>query len=64
MFIANLALSYRIDNRKISQELKLDIQNLTNNTALIGQYFDDRDNTIETYDQLAFLPVLIYTVHF
>lgn len=64
VFIANLAVSYRIDNKKISQELKLDIQNVSNNTAEIGRYYDSTDKKIETIEQLSLLPVIIYTIHF
>lgn len=64
VFIANLAVSYRIDNKKISQELKIDIQNATNNSAQVGRYFDNTHNEIRTYNQLALLPVVIYTIHF
>lgn len=64
VFIANIALSYRIDNRKISQELKLDLQNATNNAAKIGQYFDHDEGKIKTIGQLPILPVVIYTIHF
>lgn len=64
VFIANLSISYRIDNKKISQELKVDIQNATNNKAQIGQYYDNVHNKIKIYDQLSLLPVVIYTVHF
>jgi hypothetical protein len=64
VFIANLALAYRIDNRKVSQELKLDVQNLTNNAAGIAQYYDRSAGRIKTMKQLPLLPVLIYTLHF
>ncbi len=64
VFIANLAVSYRIDSKRISQELKLDIQNATNNNARLGQYFDENKEKIESFDQLPLLPVLMYTIHF
>lgn len=64
VFIANLAVSYRIDHKKFSQELKLDIQNVTNNSARIGHYYDNTLDRVVTYDQLSLLPVVIYTIHF
>jgi len=64
VFIANLAVSYRIDTRRISQELKLDIQNATNNAARIGYYYDSNKKEIEGYDQLSMLPVVSYTIYF
>ena len=64
VFLANLAVSYRIDNRRIGQELKLDIQNVTNNDAKLGYYFNDNTGKVESSDQLPLLPVLSYTIHF
>lgn len=64
VFMINLAISYRIDNRKISQELKLDLQNLTNNAAELGYYYNETTGKVESFDQLSLLPVLFYTVSF
>lgn len=64
IFIANLAISYRIDRKKTSQELKLDIQNVTNNQATLGFYYDDDTDQVESFEQLSLLPVLMYTIHF
>lgn len=64
VFIANFAVAYRIDNKKISQELKLDIQNATNNAAKIEYFYNENTNEIESYDQLPLLPVIMYTIHF
>jgi hypothetical protein len=64
VFIANLGITYRIDNKRLSQELKVDIQNVTNNSAEIAQYYDENDNKIESVNQLGLLPVIIYTIHF
>jgi hypothetical protein len=64
VFIANVAVSYRIDNKKISQELKLDMQNATNNAAHLGYYYNENKDKIEAFDQLPLLPVLMYTIQF
>ncbi|HEX6227459.1 MAG TPA: TonB-dependent receptor [Chryseolinea sp.] len=64
VFIANFAVSYRIDNKRISQELKLDIQNATNNSAELGYYYNENKDEIESFDQLPILPVFMYTIHF
>src|SRR5690606_11931202 len=48
IFIANLAISYRIDSKKISQEFKIDIQNASNSAARLYQYYD------EDTDQIAY----------
>ncbi|ELR72722.1 TonB-dependent receptor plug domain protein [Fulvivirga imtechensis AK7] len=64
VFIANLGITYRIDRKRTSQELKLDIQNVTNSAARIEQYYSDLTGKVEWQDQLPLLPVLIYTLHF
>ncbi|HYF69662.1 MAG TPA: TonB-dependent receptor [Ohtaekwangia sp.] len=64
VFIANLAVTYRIDNKKLSQELKLDIQNATNNAAKIGYFYNENTDKVESFDQLPLLPVVSYTIHF
>jgi hypothetical protein len=64
VFLANIAMSYRIDNRRIGQELKLDIQNVTNNDAKLGYYYNENTDKVESSNQLPLLPVLSYTIHF
>jgi hypothetical protein len=64
VFIANIALTYRIDKKRFSQELKLDIQNVTNSQAVIGEYYNDNTGKIEQFKQLPLLPVIYYTVSF
>lgn len=64
VFLTNLSITYRIDRKKTSQELKLDIQNITNNAARVDQYYNDVTNEVEYLDQLPLLPVLMYTIHF
>jgi len=58
------SISYRWNKRKTRQELKLDIQNVTNNDAMISDYYNSLTNEIETSTQLPMFPVLMYTIHF
>jgi hypothetical protein len=64
IFFINLSLTYRVDRKKTSQELKMDIQNLTNHKARIAPYYNDSTSEIKYLTQLSLLPVLIYTIHF
>jgi hypothetical protein len=64
IFIANLAVAYRINRRRTSQEFKIDIQNLTNNGGLVDMYYDSSTDGIEYINQLPLLPVLMYTIEF
>lgn len=64
IFTGNLAIAYRINNRRTSQELKLDIQNFTNNAAQLDQWYDSYADEIVYSTQLPLLPVLMYTIQF
>ncbi len=64
IFIGNLAIAYRINNKRTSQELKLDIQNFTNNAAQLDHWYNATTDEINYSTQLPLLPVLMYTVHF
>lgn len=64
IFTLNLAVTYRVDKRKFSQELKLDVQNLTGNAAVTDYYWNATAQKTESIPQLPTLPVLSYTVHF
>jgi len=64
IFTGNLAIAYRINNRRTSQELKLDIQNFTNNAARIDHWYNSTTDELEYVTQLPLLPVLMYTIQF
>jgi hypothetical protein len=64
IFIANLGIAYRINKRKTSQEIKLDIQNLTNNSGMVDQYYNSATDKIEYVYQLGMLPNIMYTIEF
>jgi hypothetical protein len=64
IFTGNIAIAYRINNRRTSQELKLDIQNFTDNAAQLDQYYNSLTDEIEYSTQLPMLPVLMYTIQF
>jgi len=64
IFSLNVALSYRINKARLSHEIKLDVQNVTNNTAVIDFYYNDVNQNIEVVEQLSLLPILSYTINF
>ena len=64
IFTGNLAIAYRINNRRTSQELKLDIQNFTNSAAKLDEWYNSTTDQLEYSTQLPLLPVLMYTVQF
>jgi hypothetical protein len=64
IFVANLGVAYRINKRKTSQEIKLDIQNITNNSGMVDQYYNSATDEIEYVYQLGMLPNIMYTIEF
>jgi hypothetical protein len=50
--------------KKFSQEVKLDVQNVTGNAATTDYFWNNTTQKIESIPQLPTLPVLSYTVHF
>jgi outer membrane receptor protein involved in Fe transport len=64
IFIVNLGIAYRINKRKTSQEIKLDIQNLTNSDGIVDQYYNSATDEIEYVHQLGMLPNIMYTIEF
>ncbi|HSI76851.1 MAG TPA: TonB-dependent receptor [Lunatimonas sp.] len=64
IFSLNIAITYRVDKKKFSQEIKLDVQNVTGNAAITDYYWNNTSQKIESIPQLSTLPVLSYTVHF
>ncbi len=64
IFTANLGVTYRINRKKVTHELKLDIQNITNNQAVIGRYYNGKDQTIKEFYQLSLIPNIMYILKF
>lgn len=64
VFFVNLGLTYRCDMKRASHSFKIDIQNLTNNQAVVSEYYNGRTEKVETDTQLSFIPNIIYTIKF
>lgn len=64
IFFLNLGMTYRINRKKVTHEVKLDIQNVTNNKAAVGYYYDDTNQKIGEYYQLSLIPNLMYIIKF
>lgn len=64
IFQMNLGISYKRDRKKTTHEFKVDIQNVTNNQAMVLEYYNDSKKDREVAYQLPMLPNLIYTIHF
>lgn len=60
----DLKLKLTKNKKKTTRSWELDIQNVTNNTNVAGEYFNRTTQEIETYTQLGLLPVLSYRIDF
>ena len=64
IFAIDLALAYRVNREKVTNKLKIDVKNLTNNQALVMEYYNRALKDIEKGYQLQLLPNVEYTLHF
>jgi outer membrane receptor protein involved in Fe transport len=56
-FRTDLKLTYKVEYRKSTLEVSLDLQNLTNNQNIFSQSYNPRTNSIVTQYQQSFFPV-------
>ena len=56
---------YLSRNRKrATHTIELDIQNVTNQLNVIGDYYDEDAGKVETVTQMGFVPIFNYRVEF
>lgn len=61
----NISASYKFNRIKTTHEIFLDLQNLTNNTNRIYEYYNESEpNSIGYLRQFGFFPNLMYRVYF
>ncbi len=63
-FRTDIRLSMKRNRAKSTSTLALDIQNVTNQRNLGGQYFDPQSAQIKKWYQLPLLPILSYKIEF
>ena len=63
-FRMDLGVSYRINTRKVTHTLLLDIQNVTNRLNVFVTYYDEDSENIEAYYQTGLFPVFAYRIEF
>ncbi|GAB2794049.1 carboxypeptidase-like regulatory domain-containing protein [Rhabdobacter roseus] len=64
VFSLNVAVNYRINRSRLSHEFKVDVQNVTNQSAVIDLYYNAVNKSIEEVKQLPLLPIVSYTLNF
>ena len=63
-FYLDLTLTYRLNYRKVSGILAVQIKNLLNHQPDIGYSYDDFNHTIEPQKSLGILPLISYKIEF
>ncbi len=64
IFKADLAIGLRRNKKRVTTEIKIDIQNISNNKAVVNEYYDHATESIITSYQLPILPVVSYQINF
>lgn len=60
----NIAVYYKINKEKTTQEIKFDVQNLFNAQSKVRPYFNAAKGEVEYTTQLGFLPNISYRIYF
>lgn len=64
LFFPNLAIGIRRNRPKSTHEFKIDVQNVTNNAAVVQEYYIQQTQEIEELPQLGTFPTISYTINF
>lgn len=57
-------ISFRLNQRKLSQEWAMDLQNITNRQNIFNQYYDATTNEVKFNYQMGFFPMFLYRINF
>jgi hypothetical protein len=63
-FRTDVKVGYRMNGKKISQAISLDIRNVTNTQNIFMQGYDRFSGTIETTYQTGLFPMVLYNIYF
>ncbi|MBK6774792.1 MAG: TonB-dependent receptor [Flavobacteriales bacterium] len=63
-FRVDVKLFYRMQRKRVTHELGIDLQNITGTRNIYAQYFDDRTQEVVTEYQLGFFPIPLYRLLF
>jgi len=64
IFKTDFSVALRTNKKSTTREIKVDIQNVTNNQGLVTQYYNTRTNEIEDSYQMPMFPVISYSIDF
>ncbi len=61
---ADLKVTYRINTRRVTHEIGINVQNVTNNQNEFSRVYNPRTNTVQTRYQMGLFPVPQYRILF
>ncbi|VXD18577.1 TonB-dependent receptor [Marinoscillum sp. 108] len=64
VFFVNLTVGTRKNKKNTTREFKIDVQNVTNNQAVIREYYLEPTGEIERGTQLSLIPNIVYSIKF
>ncbi|MGL1886816.1 MAG: TonB-dependent receptor [Reichenbachiella sp.] len=64
IFIMNLSIGIRRDKKNTTREFKIDVQNITNNKAIVNQYWVNGLDEVYEAEQLPMFPTISYSITF
>lgn len=64
IFYTNISAYYKINKKKASHEIKLEVLNATNNQAATQRYYNSNTDQIEEVNQLGLIPNIMYMLNF
>ncbi|MCX7696235.1 MAG: TonB-dependent receptor [Bacteroidales bacterium] len=62
-FRLDIRVGFKRNGRHTTQQWAIDLQNITNHRAIIGQTFDAKSNAIQNVYQFAFYPMMLYRIY-
>jgi len=60
----DIGISYKINTKRMTHSIMLDIQNVTNRQNVFAEYYDADTNTVENWTQTGLFPNFNYRVEF
>lgn len=63
-FRADIRIGYKVSGKKVTQEMALDIQNVTNHQNPFGVQYNASTQEVETTYQLGLFPMVLYRITF
>ncbi len=63
-FRTDLGVYYKINNKRVTHSIQLEVQNVTNRQNFYYSYFDREAGAVKTVNQLGILPNLSYRIDF